>query len=360
MIKTEAFGVLPGGQPVNQYILTNETGVTVKILNYGGIIREILTPDRNGILGNIVLSYEALEDYMVNPAYIGAAIGRTGGRIGGGQLTVGDSVYSLPQNDGANTLHGGPSGFHHKYMDAVLAETADAIALSLSFTSEAGECGYPGKLALELRYTLMKRENRLKLDFLGRSDAKTYLNMTHHGYFNLSGSDGTIEDHTVQLSADAYAPITEALLPQEGWVPVADSPFDMRDSHVLKAVIHAENEQIQLAGGLDHPFRLHPTMGEGLNAPCVWLKNPKTGRCLSVSTTQKCMVVYTGNNLDKAEVPSGKRFSRYQGICFEAQEAPNATENPAFECTYLEPKEIYHHGIMFDFSSFISPLSVEG
>lgn len=352
MMKTEAFGVLPGGQPVNQYILTNEAGMTVKILNYGGIIREILTPDRNGTLGNIVLSYDALEDYTVNPAFIGAAIGRTGGRIGGGRLTVGDSVYTLPQNNGANTLHGGPCGFHHKHMDAVLAETTDAMVLSLRFASEDGECGYPGKLALELRYTLMKRENRLKLDFLGNSDAKTYLNMTHHGYFNLSGDEGTIEDHTVQLSADAYAPINEGLLPQEGWVPVVASPFDMQDSQALKAVIHAENEQIHLAGGLDHPFRLHPAMGEGMNVPCAWLKDPTSRRSLSVSTTQQCMVVYTGNHLDKAEVPSGKRFSRYQGICFEAQEAPNATEDPAFQCTYLEPNEIYHHGIQYAFSVF--------
>jgi len=196
----------------------------------------------------------------------------------------------------------------------------------------------------------MKRENRLKLDFLGRSDAKTYLNMTHHGYFNLSGSEGTIEDHTVQLSADAYAPISEALLPREGWVTVEASPFDMRNPHVLKEVLCTENAQIQLARGIDHPFRLPAAMGEGLYSPCAWLSDPKSGRSLSVSTTQRCMVVYTGNYLDEAEVPSGKMFSRYQGICFEAQEAPNATEDPAFECTYLEPNEVYHHGIQYDFS----------
>lgn len=350
MMKTEAFGVLSSGHAINQYSLTNETGTTVRILNYGGIIRELLTPDREGVPGNIVLSYETLADYEANPAFIGAVIGRTAGRIGGGELVIGNSRYTLPQNNGENTLHGGPCGFHTKPMKGELAETPEAMSLSLSFESEAGECGYPGKLSLELRYTLMKRENVLILDFVGVSDQKTYLNMTHHGYFNLSGGARTIEEHVIRLSADAYAPVDSAMLPQTGWTPVAGTPFDLRQPVPLGEVIHREDAQIRLARGIDHPFRLLPQVDQGAESPCALLTDPQSGRGLTVGTTHPHLVVYTGNFLDAAEVPSGKRFNRYQGICFEAQEVPNAPGNPAFQCSYLEAGEPYRHTLRYAFT----------
>ncbi len=350
MMKMEAFGVLSSGQAVNQYSLTNETGTTVKILNYGGIIREILTPDREGVPGNIVLSYETLGDYEANPAFIGAAIGRTAGRISGGKLAIGDSLYTLPQNNGENTLHGGPCGFHTKPMVGEFTETSEAMSLSLHFESEAGECGYPGKLALELRYTLMKRENVLILDFIGVSDERTYLNMTHHGYFNLTGGTGTVEAHIIRLSADAYAPVDSAMLPQTGWAPVAGTPFDLRQPVPLGGAIRDEDAQITLARGIDHPFRLLRETAQGVQTPCALLRDPQSGRSMTVGTTHPHMVIYTGNFLDAAEVPSGKRFNRYQGICFEAQEVPNAPGNPAFPCSYLEAGEAYRHTLRYAFT----------
>lgn len=350
MMRMEVFGVLPGGQPVNQYTLTNETGMTVKILNYGGIIREIRTPDRDGNLGNCVLFYDTLEDYAVNPAFIGAAIGRTAGRIGGGRLAVWDSSYEIPQNNGKNTLHGGPCGFHHKPMEASFSETTEAMILSLGFVSEDGECGYPGRLELELKFTLMKGANVFVIDFVGASSRKTYLNMTHHGYFNLSGRDTTIEEHILQLSADAYAPVDEAMLPLIGWAPVQETPFDFQKPGLLKGALRSGAAQISLARGIDHPFRLWPKESAHGEAPCVILKDPASGRCMKVATTHPHMVMYTGNFLDAAEVPSGKIFQRYQGICFEAQEVPNAPGNPAFECRYLEAGEAYRHSIRYEFS----------
>lgn len=351
MMRMEAFGVLPSGQPINQYTLTNETGMTVKILNYGGIIREILTPDRDENLSNCILSYDTLEDYTVNPAFIGAAIGRTAGRIGGGRLVIGEAVCKIPQNNGENTLHGGLCGFHHKPMKASFSETTEAMILNLGFVSEDGECGYPGRLELELKFTLMKGENVFVIDFVGASTRKTYLNMTHHGYFNLSGKGATIEEHILQLSADAYAPVDEAMLPLVGWASVEETPFDFQKPGLLKGALQSKAAQIALARGIDHPFRLLPKEGSAGDTPCVILKDPVSGRCMRVATTHPHMVVYTGNFLDAAEVPSGKTFQRYQGICFEAQEVPNAPGNPAFECNYLEAGEAYRHSIRYEFST---------
>lgn len=350
MVSTEVFGVLPQGETVSQYTLANESGLTVKILNYGGIIRELWVPDRNGTRGNVVLSYDTLEDYQTNPAYIGAVIGRTAGRIANGDLVIGDSHYSLDRNNGQNTLHGGAGGFHRKLMTAKVSETPGAMVLDLSFISEAGESGYPGTVSLTLRYTLQRDQNVLTLDFMGSSDQKTYLNLTHHGYFNLAGSDTTIEDQLLQLEADAYAPVDEAMLPWDGWKAVGETPFDLRRMRPLGEIVHREDPQLRLARGIDHPFRL---MGGDAAADsytlCASLQDPKSGRDLKVSTTQPHLVVYTGNFLETAQVPSGKEFRRHQGICFEAQEVPNAPGNPAFQCHYLDKGETYLHSIRYEF-----------
>ncbi len=349
MNAVEQFGILPNGLPVNQYTLTNETGVTVKILNYGGIIRELWTPDRDGVPGNVVLSYDHLEDYRVNPAYIGAVIGRTAGRIRGGRLVIGDSHYDLPRNNGGNTLHGGPCGFHTKLMDAAMVEESDDLSLVLKFISEDGECGYPGKLAVEIRYKLMKHENILTQSIVGVSDQDTYLNMTNHSYFNLSARPVSIEDHRVALSADAYAEVDDEMLPKGGWTTVAGSVFDLQNPRRIGDVISSEDAQILCAWGIDHPFRLMDSHDQPDAPPSVSLFDLESGRMLTVGTSQPHMVVYTGNYLDAADVPSGKSFCRHQGICFEAQEVPDAPNNPEFACSLLEAGVTYSHTICYEF-----------
>jgi len=348
--RAEAFGSLPDGSTVTQYTLVNETGITVKFLNYGGIIRELWVPDAKGEPANVVLSYDNLEDYLTNPAFIGAVIGRTAGRIRGGSLKIGASLHDLSKNNGANTLHGGIFGFHNRPMAAELREDADALSLILRFRSEDGEGGFPGNVAIEIRYTLMKCENVLTLHLQGISDKKTYLNMTHHSYFNLSGKYSSIEDHCLEIMADAYAGVDAEMLPEAGWTPVEGSVFDMRSPRRIGTVIDSAAEQILRARGIDHPFRLYGTGSRGCNSVCASLHDPESGRTLQVSTSQPHLVVYTGNYLDAAQVASGTEFCRHQGICFEAQEVPDAPGNPHFECTYLEAGERYSHVIRYAFS----------
>jgi len=347
VITTELFGTLPDGRVVNQYMLTNETGITVKLLNYGGIIRAIQVPDRNGVSANIVLSYDTLEDYIQNPPFLGALIGPTAGRIRGGDLDIDGVHYSIPQNNGENALHGGPFGFHNQWMEAVTSEDEESMALRLSFVLE--NKGYPGTLRITMGYTLMKRENRFILSFEGDSDQKTYLNMTNHSYFNLSGLNKTIENHLLCLNADGYAPVDEAMLPSVGWSSVNGTPFDMRRSVRVGDAIHSEHEQIQIAGGVDHPFRLIRNAEDSALVRGARLEDSVSGRTLDVSTTQPHMVIYTGNFLHQGTVPSGKAFQRFQGICFEAQEVPDAPGNTHFECTYLNVGEKYHQLIQYEF-----------
>lgn len=351
MQTVEEFGVLPDGKKVNQYTLKNETGITVRILNYGGIIREILAPDKNGTWDNIVLAYDSLEDYIVNPPFLGAVIGRTAGRIRGGELKIGDASYPISRNSGENTLHGGYCGFHNKWMEAEFSDTDDRMILSLKFLSEDGECGYPGRLELEVAYSLMKRENRLIMAMNGIPDRKTYLNMTGHSYFNLSGKKQSIADHLLSLSADTYAKIDGEMLPQGGWTPVAESVFDLRKQQRLGNILESEDSQILCAKGFDHPFKLSSPSNEADDKACAHLQDPESGRTLKVSTSQSSMVIYTGNYLSEAQVPSSTSFCRNQGICLEAQEVPDAPGNSAFECSYLEAGQVYSHYIEYAFSA---------
>lgn len=350
MISREVFGTLPDGSTVDRYTLSNEMGLSVSLLNYGGIIQSINAPDRWGNSSNVVLGYDRLEDYLSNSAYIGVVIGPAAGRLGNAALVVGRECYSLAANNGPNTLHGGPEGFHQRLMAAQTFETPEALSLMLRFSSPHGASGYPGNLELVLEYVLQRRANRLLVKLTGRSDRRTYLNMTHHGYFNLSDCSKSVMDHELQLSADAYAPVDEAMLPCAGWAAVAGTPFDLREPRSLRAVLGERHSQLTLAGGIDHPFRLMKAAGAGLEL-CARLEDPESGRSLTVSTDQPHLVVYSGNFLQEAVVPSGKTFNRHQGICFEAQEVPNAPGSPFFPCRYLEPGEQYCRHLQYDFST---------
>lgn len=353
MIRQSHFGTLPDGQPVERYTLDNETGLSVSLLTYGGILQALEAPDRWGQPSPVVLGYDRLEDYMANPAYVGAVIGPAAGRLGAAALVMGQERYPLPANNGTNTLHGGPEGFHRRLMAAETFETPESLAVMLRFSSPHGTSGYPGALEVVLEYVLQRRENRLQLNLSAVSDRRTYLNLTHHGYFNLSGDSCPVTDHRLQLAAEAFAPVDGAMLPCAGWASVAGTPFDLREPRLLEAVLADPHSQLTQAGGIDHPFRLTPGAAAGAE-PCARLHHPASGRQLTVSTDQPHLVVYSGNFLQEAAVPSGKTFGRHQGICFEAQEVPNAPGSPYFPCRYLEAGERYRRFLRYDFST-VSP-----
>lgn len=350
MITVTGFGTLPDGREVSRFTLANECGVQVALLNYGGILQALWVPDREGRPGNVVLGYDSLSAYEANPAYLGAVIGRAAGRLRGGVLPLEGRTYPLAANSGANTLHGGPQGFHRKWMAAETQETDEALALVLRFESPDGEGGFPGNLDVTLTYRLQRCAPVLQLEMAAVSDRRTYLNMTHHGYFNLSGGERPVTDQQLALQADAYAPVDQDMLPCEGWQPVAGLPFDLRTPVRLAEPLASTHAQIQRAGGIDHPFRLVRSTDSGVE-PCAWLTDAVTGRRMTVSTDQPHLVVYTGNTLQDAVLEGGCPFGRHQGICFEAQEVPDAPGSPFFPCRLLEPGKRYQRQLRYDFDT---------
>src|SRR5699024_99318 len=257
------FGQLDDGTAIYNYELTNKNGMSVDIINYGGTVRSIVVPDKTGEFTDVVLGYDKLEPYIENVGgtYFGALIGRYGNRIAGGQFELDGQTYQIPVNNGPNALHGGPVGFNNKVWAAHAIETGDRVGVELSYFSADGEMGFPGNLAVTVRYTL-NNDNELRIHYSAVTDQATVLNLTNHTYFNLSGAgEGDILDAQVMINADHATPVDDTLIPTGEIAPVADTPLDFTQPTAIGARIHEDNQQLKYAepkqGGYDFNWVLN-------------------------------------------------------------------------------------------------------
>ena len=130
-ISKQLFGTLPNQVSVDLFTLTNKHGMQVKITNYGGIVISIQVPDKNGLLGEVILGFDNLKGYLVETQpYFGAIIGRYCNRIAHGKFTIDGQSYNLAQNSTPNHLHGGNKGFDKVVWQAEMLEKQN-IPLSL-------------------------------------------------------------------------------------------------------------------------------------------------------------------------------------------------------------------------------------
>ena len=258
----------------NVYTLKNEAGFEVSIMSYGGAIASLKTPDRHGRFGDIVLGFETLDEYVSNPRYFGALIGRHANRIARGRFSLNGVEYQLPCNNGANHLHGGFRGFDKR--DWTIRE--DGNTLHLTYFSKDGEEGYPGNVTAFVDYALLG--NELRIDYRATTDRETIVNLTNHSYFNLRG-EGTILDHELTLHADHFTPVSEDLIPTGEIKAVAETPMDFRKSKAIGS------ELDRVAGGYDHNFVLNNW--DGTLRLAAKLYEPASGRVLDILTTEPGM-----------------------------------------------------------------------
>src|SRR6185436_12552669 len=283
------------------YTLTNSLGFEVSVTNYGGAVTSLKTPDRDGNFDEIVLGFETLDDYVHNPRYFGALIGRHANRIANGKFSLNGSNYQLPQNNGANHLHGGFKGFDKRVWDVRESEKT----LHLTYFSKDGEEGYPGNVTAAVDYTLL--DNELRIDYCATTDRDTIVNLTNHSYFNLRGA-GTILDHELTLNADHYTPVSEALIPTGEIKAVAGTPMDFRSGKAIGSELQ------NVPGGYDHNFVLNNA--DGSLRPGARLYEPVTGRVLEIFTTEPGMQFYSGNFLDGSLIGrNGVAYELYTGLC---------------------------------------------
>ena len=317
------------------HTLTNSLGFEVSITNYGGAITSLKTPDRYGRFGDIVLGFETLEEYVRNPRYFGALIGRHANRIADGRFSLNGANYQLPQNNGVNHLHGGFKGFDKRDWTV----SRDKNTLHLTYSSHDGEEGYPGNLDAFVDFTLL--DNELRVDYHAVTDRTTIVNLTNHSYFNLRGS-GTILDHELKLNADYFTPVSEDLIPTGEIKPVAGTPMDFRKGKAIGADLDA-------AGGYDHNFVLNNY--DGSMKPAVRLSESTTGRVLEILTTQPGLQFYSGNFLDGSFVGrNGVAYVKYAGLCLEPQHFPDAPNHPDFPSTVLRRGEKYQQSTIYRFA----------
>ena len=292
-------------EKIKIYTLENEF-LKVEFLNLGAIIKKIELKDRNGDIKNVVLGYEDVEKYRKNPAYLGAIIGRTAGRIKNGDLRLADEIYKLDINNGENILHGGKNSISHRFWNVESIENR----LCFSIKSPHLDNGYPANVEIKVSYIL--NNNELLIKYFATADNLTYLNLTNHSYFNLSGnSDNTIYENILKIDSDYLIGIDKDSIPCKT-VNLDNNIFDFRKSKILEEFFKADDEQKTLANnGIDHPYIFNDKIGK------LEIENLESGIKMSVETDNPAVVIYTANYLQDIG------FKKHSAICFETQEVPN-------------------------------------
>jgi aldose 1-epimerase len=347
-ITREAFGTTTDGKTVDAFTLTNATGLELRAITYGATIVSLRVPDRQGRLDDVVLGYPTLAGYLEKSPYFGAVVGRYGNRIAKGRFTLEGKAYSLATNNGPNHLHGGVKGFDKVVWSVDTSRSDSAATLAFSYTSPAGEEGYPGTLQARVTYTLTDR-NELRVDYFATTDAPTPVNLTQHSYFNLAGA-GTrdILGHELMIAADRYTPVDATLIPTGDIAPVAGTPFDFRTATAIGARIAQNDVQLKRGGGYDHNWVLNRT-GTDL-ALAARLTEPTTGRTLEVLTTEPGIQFYSGNFLDGTITgKDGRVYQHRYGLCLETQHFPDSPNHSNFPSTILRPGQEYRSTTVFRF-----------
>jgi aldose 1-epimerase len=329
---------------VELYTLTNAKGLVLKVTNYGTIITELHVPDRSGKLADIVHGFDNLDAYVKKTPYFGATVGRIANRIKDAKFTLEGKTYTLAANDGANHLHGGKKGWDKVVWNAEPKESDRGPSIKFTYVSKDGEEGYPGTLTATTTYTLTS-DNELRVEMEATTDKTTIVNMAHHTYWNLGGTgSGTIESQELTLFADKYTP---GMPPDGKILPVAKTPFDFTTGKPI-------GKDLQAAGGkpvgFDHNFVVN---GDPQKLrPAARLKDPKSGRVMTVDTDQPGIQFYSGNFLDGSTKGKGVTHQQYSALCLESQKFPNSVNVPAWrDQVILKPGQTYKHTMIHKFTA---------
>jgi aldose 1-epimerase len=350
----QVFGKMKDGRDVHIFTLKNASGFEADVIEYGAIVTKLITPDRGGKLGDVVLGFDKFDDYLTRSNFYGAVVGRVGNRIAGGKFTVDGQTYTIAamgRGPNAAALHGGRVGFD-KVLWTGEATTVDGQpAVRLRYTSADGEEGFPGKLEVQVLYTVTK-DNALRIDYSATTDKATPVNLTNHSYFNLKGEgEGDVLAHELELRASNYTPFNASLIPTGEIAPVAGTPLDFTKPQTIgSAAVGEAPPQPRNPRGYDHNFVLDSKNGSVALAAIV--REPTTGRVMEVLTTEPGVQLYTANGLnDQRGGKAGKPYVRFGAFCLETQHFPDSVNQPSFPNTVLRPGETFRSTTIYRFSA---------
>jgi aldose 1-epimerase len=347
-IQSEPFGETKEGVPITRYLLANDRGMTVSIINYGATVTSIELPDRDKKTANVVLGFPTLDGYLGKDPYFGCIVGRFANRIAKGKFTLNGKSYTLAINDGPNHMHGGLKSFSDAVWSArPAAPSADgkSAGLELMYESRDGEEGYPGDVKTTVVYTLTDA-NELRIDYRAVSDKPTIINLTSHIYWNLTGAgSGEIFNEVLKLNADKYLPADGTLIPTGELKSVKGTPMDFTSPLQMGARL----KEVDGGGvkGYDLCYVLNPR-SEPLKEVAARVEDPDSGRVLEIFTTEPGIQLYTGNQLTGKPEDGG--FKQYSAFCLECQHFPDSPNRPDFPSTVLEPNKPYTQTTIHRFS----------
>jgi len=344
-IRKAPFGRVDG-RDVTLYTLTGPTGLTLRVMTYGATVTELHVPDRRGKSADVVLGFEQLDGYLGGSPYFGATVGRVGNRIRDSKFSLAGKVYAVAANDGAHHLHGGTKGWDKVVWEAEASETAKGPSIAFSYVSKDGEEGYPGTVTAHAVYTLTHK-NELEIVMSASTDRTTLVNMLHHTYWNLGGfASGSITEHELTLNADEYTP-GDPTVPTGASKPVKGTPFDFTTAKPIGRDLAAVGGN---PPGFDHNFVVNGKPNEF--RAVARLRDPKSGRVMTIEADQPGVQFYSGNYLDGKTRGKGVAYAQYGGLCLETQKYPNAINVPAWsKDMILEPGMNYVHTMIHRFEN---------
>ena len=347
LLPSKFVGLHEDKNPTQLYVMKNANDMEVCVTNIGARIVSIMVPDKDGVMRDVALGFDNIEQYKGINNNFGAVIGRYGNRIAGHKFNLYRVNYTLRANNADNTLHGGPRGFHTQYFSI---EQTDSVTLVCKYLSKAGEEGFPGNLNVTVTYTLTA-DNALDIDYHATTDRPTVVNLTNHSYFNLSGDpNNTILDHILTMDCDQYTPTNADMIPTGKIAKVAGTPLDFRTPTAVGDRINDSTFiDIKYGSGYDHNYVIN-NPGDLSKAVCR-VVSPSTGIVMEVFTSEPGVQLYTGNHLKGNHV--GKKGIVYQdrtALCLETQHFPDSPNQPNFPSTTLDPDSVYTSKCIYKFS----------
>lgn len=348
-ITKKPFGTLATGEEVSVYTMSNKNGMQVSCLDYGAIVKNIMVPDKNGVVKDVVLGYDTLEGYVKDMSALGSFVGRHANRIKDAQFELNGVTYQLEKNDNNNNLHGGQPSYNKVMYEGDTFEDEDSVSVEFSRLSKDMEQGFPGNLDLTVTYTLTE-DNEFVIEYMAVSDKDTVLNLTNHSYFNLAGHDsGEVLEQQVTIYADQFTPTDDELIPTGEYCNVEGTPMDFRTMKKIGADINADYEPLHQANGYDHNFVIsHQQNGEVELAAKLW--DAESGRLMEVYTDRPGVQMYTANALVEHNCKGGITYGNRTGVCFETQNFPNAVNTKEFPSCIVKAEEEFNSVTVYKFS----------
>ena len=342
-MKITDFGATVNGDETKLYTLTNCNNMEISVTDYGATLTQVIVPDKEGNLCDVVLGYDEAAEYEAGGLFLGATVGRSANRIGGASIEINGKIYELVKNDNDNNLHSGPDFYHNRVWDVKEAEE-DHVTFVLE--SPDGDQGYPGNLHIEVTYTLTE-DNAVKISYYGVSDEDTVINMTNHSYFNMDGhASGDVMEQEVWIDADAFTRADKESIPTGEIVPVEGTPMDFRTKKKLGRDIYDDYEALNYGMGYDHNGVLN---NDGKFAKVAEMYSDESGITMEVYTDLPGMQLYTGNFIIDEKGKGGASYHKRQAACFETQYFPDAIHKENFPGPICRKGDTYKTTTMYKF-----------